>query len=218
MAGEALVAFETRHESTRGIAAAVAEVLETAGIGVELRPIDAIVELRRVRAAILGFAVYDGGWLPGAHDFLAAHEQELAGIPTWIFASGPLDHVPPGAEADLPDDLVEVLGRIGPRDVALFAGSLQPHHMTLGLRVLSKLARTTIGDHRDWAAIERWSAGIRETLLSGVAGASRSSRGGTAGNPDLVSHSSPGLHALAALRVHRRSHGRACLRRRTWPT
>ena len=166
MIGEVLVAFGTRHESTRGIAAAVADVLRAAGIPVEFESVDAVGDLGHVRAAVLGFVVHDGGWLPGAHDFLAAHERELAAIPTWLFASGPLEQVPPGADADLPDDLVEVIRRIGPRDVALFAGSLQPHHLASGLRLLSKLARTNVGDHRDWVAIERWANGIRDALLA----------------------------------------------------
>ncbi len=59
-----------------------------------------------------------------------------------------------------------MIGRIGPRDVALFAGSLQPHHLASGLRLLSRLARTNVGDHRDWEAIERWANGIRDALLA----------------------------------------------------
>jgi menaquinone-dependent protoporphyrinogen oxidase len=165
MTGTVLVAFGTRHDSTRGIAAAVAEILRAAGISVELSPVDAVVEMGQYRAAILGSVAYDDGWLPGAHAFLATHERELAAIPTWLFASGPLDHVPPSVGADLPDDLVDVIGRIRPRDVALFIGSLQPHHMASGLRLLSRLARTNVGDHRDWAAIERWAIGIRDALL-----------------------------------------------------
>jgi hypothetical protein len=66
----------------------------------------------------------------------------------------------------VPDELVEIIRRIGPRDVALFAGSLQPHHLASGLRLLSKLARTNVGDHRDWVAIERWANGIRDALLA----------------------------------------------------
>ncbi len=166
MSGEVLVGYGTRHESTRGIAAAVAAVLRAAGVPVILEPVGAVGDMGRVRGAVLGSVVYDGGWLPGAHAFLADHERELAAIPTWLFASGPLDHVPHGTLADLPDDLVDVIGRIGPRDVALFVGSLQPHHVTSGLRLLSKLARTNVGDHRDWVAIERWANGIRDALLA----------------------------------------------------
>ena len=182
MIGEVLVAFGVKHESTRGIAAAVAEILREAGIPVEFAAIDAVRNLGHVRAAVLGSVVYDGGWLPGAHDFLVAHERELAAIPTWLFASGPLEHVPPGAKADLPDDLVDVIGRVGPRDVALFAGSLQPHHLASGLRLLSKLARTNVGDHRDWVAIERWANGIRDALLAeqpAVVGTAWRSTGGS---------------------------------------
>ena len=166
MTGEVLVAFGTRHESTRSIAAAVTEVLRAAGIPVEFGAVDAVGDLGHVRAAVLGSVVYGGGWLPGAHGFLAAHERELAAIPTWLFASGPLDQVPAGETADLPDDLVELIGRIGPRDVALFAGSVQPHHLAFGMRLLSKLARTNVGDHRDWVAIERWANSIRDALLA----------------------------------------------------
>jgi hypothetical protein len=32
--------------------------------------------------------------------------------------------------------------------------------------LLSKLARTNVGDHRDWVAIERWANGIRDALLA----------------------------------------------------
>ncbi len=167
MRGEVLVAYGTRHESTHGIAAAVADILRSAGLPVAFGPIDAVRDLGGARAAVLGSIVYDGGWLPGADEFLALHERALASIPTWLFASGPLDHVPTDIDADLPDELVEVIGRIGPRDVALFLGSLQPHHVASGLRLLSRLARTNLGDHRDWIAIERWAAGIRDALLAG---------------------------------------------------
>ncbi len=70
MAKEVLVAFGTRHESTRGIAAAVADILRAAGIAVELVPVSSVGSLSHVRAAVLGSAVYDGGWLPGAYEFL----------------------------------------------------------------------------------------------------------------------------------------------------
>ena len=166
MSGKILVAFGTRDESTRGIAAAVAEILRAAGIPVILESVDAVAGMGQVRGAVLGSAVYDAGWLPGAHEFLAAHERELAAIPTWLFASGPMDQVPPGTQADLPDDIVDVIRRIGPRDVALFVGSSQPHHVASGLRLLSKLARTNVGDHRDWVAIERWANGIRDALIA----------------------------------------------------
>ena len=167
MSGDVLVAFGTRHESTRGIAALVANVLRAGGVSVDLRPVDEVGELGRARAAVLGSVVYDGEWLPGAYEFLALHERELRAIPTWLFASGPLEHLRPGMQAEVPSDLVEVIGRIGPRDVAIFTGPVQPHHLASGLRLLTRVARTNVGDHRDWAAIERWAGTIRDAILAG---------------------------------------------------
>jgi hypothetical protein len=59
---------------------------------------------------------------------------------------------------------VAVIERIAPRDVALFAGSLQPHHVGTGLRILSRLARSSFTEHRDWGAVERWAEQVAEEL------------------------------------------------------
>jgi len=161
---EVLVAYATRHESTRGIAAAIAEVLAGAGIAVRLESIDAVGDLRAFRAAVIGCTVYAGEWMPGAHTFLTAHERQLETMPVWLFASGPAEPLPDGTTVDVPAALISVIERIGPRDVALFAGSLQPHHLGAGLRVLARLARSSFTEHRDWTAVERWARHVAEEL------------------------------------------------------
>jgi menaquinone-dependent protoporphyrinogen oxidase len=164
MSNEVLVAYATRHESTRGIAAAIAEVLEGAGVAARLEPIDAVGDLRAYRAAVIGCSVFEGEWMPGAQAFLAAHERQLESMPVWLFASGPVEPLPADHVVDVPPELVAVIERIGPRDVALFAGSLQPHHIGAGLRILAKLSRRSFTEHRDWAAVERWAAHVAEEL------------------------------------------------------
>ena len=164
MSDEVLVAYATRHESTRGIAAAVAEVLAAAGVKARLEALDAVGDLRAFRAAVIGGCVFEEGWMPGAFPFLAAHERQLEAMPVWLFASGPEDPLPEGVVVDVPPELVAVIERIAPRDVALFAGSLQPHHLGTGLRILSKLARSSFSEHRDWGAVERWAEQIAEEL------------------------------------------------------
>jgi menaquinone-dependent protoporphyrinogen oxidase len=124
---------------------------------VRLVAVDAIDELRSFRAAIIGCTVYDGVWMPGAHAFLAAHERQLEAMPVWLFATGPPEPLPEGATVDVPPELVGVIERIGPRDVALFAGSLQPHHLGAALRILARLSRASFAEHRDRAAVERWA-------------------------------------------------------------
>jgi menaquinone-dependent protoporphyrinogen oxidase len=164
MSDEVLVAYATRHESTRGIAAAIGEVLGAAGIPVRLEAARSVGDLRAYRAAIIGCSIYGTEWMPGALAFLAAHERQLETMPVWLFASGPEDPLPEGATVDVPPELVAVIERIGPRDVALFSGSLQPHHVGAGLRVLSRLARSSFTEHRDWGAVERWARQVAGEL------------------------------------------------------
>lgn len=169
MSDEVLVAYTTRHETTRAIAAAVAEVLAEAGVTVRLEAVEAIEaagDFRAFRAAVIGCSVYGGDWMPGARAFLAAHERQLEAIPVWLFASGPVEPLPADGRVDVPPELVAVIERIGPRDVALFAGSLQPHHIGAGLRILAKLSRRSFTEHRDWAAVERWARHIAEELAA----------------------------------------------------
>lgn len=160
-----LIAYATRHDSTRGIASAVAEVLRQGGLSVQLEPASAVATLTGFHAVILGSAVFDGEWLPEVQRFLRDHSGTLSRVPVWLFVSGPLEAVPAGSDADIPAHLVRAIEEIRPRDVALFAGALQPHHVGAGVRVLSRLARLPAGDHRDWQAIERWADGIRAELL-----------------------------------------------------
>lgn len=164
MSDEVLVAYATRHESTRGIAAAIAEVLAGRGVKVRLEAVDAVGDLRAFRAAVIGCSVFGVEWMPGAHAFLASHARQLEAMPVWLFASGPSEPLPEGAAVDVPPDLVAVIERIAPRDVALFAGSLQPHHVGTGLRILSRLARSSFTEHRDWGAVERWAEQVAEEL------------------------------------------------------
>ncbi|MFH1474921.1 MAG: flavodoxin domain-containing protein [Chloroflexota bacterium] len=164
MSNEVLVAYATRHESTRGIAAAIAGVLGAAGIAVRLEAVDAIGDLRAFRAAIIGCTVFAGEWMPGAHRFLAANERQLEAMPVWLFASGPPEPLPDGMIVEVPAPLIGVIERIGPRDVALFAGSLQPHHLGVGLRILARLARSSFAEHRDRTAVARWARQIAAEL------------------------------------------------------
>ena len=167
MKNEILVAYATTHQSTREIASAIAEVLRAAKLPIQFEPVKAVRDLRGFRAAVLGCTLYSGTWFPGAEEFLETHARELSGMPVWLFASGLTEVPPTGAEAEVPDALVHAVERIAPRDVALFAGSLQPLHLGTGIRVMSHLTRVRFSDHRDWAAIERWAASIRDELLPG---------------------------------------------------
>ncbi len=217
MTGTVLVAYGTGHDSTRGIAGAVAEVLRAAAIPVELTSMDAVRDLEHARAAVLGSVVYDGGWLPGAHDFLATHERSLAAIPTWLFASGPLDPVPPGRDRG-------PAGRPGRGDRADRATRRRAVHR------IQPAAPHGVGaappfDGRPEE--HRGPSRLGGNRAVGPQHSRHAPRGATARRGHVVglrrrilstvSQSSSSLHAPAARMVHRRSHGRLCTSRRTRP-
>lgn len=164
MKDKILVAYSMRHESNREIASAIVDILRAAALPIQFEPVSTIGDLRAVRAAVLGCTIFDGAWFPGAEEFLEAHARELSGMPVWLFASGLTEASPVGEGSELPEALVRAVERIAPRDVALFAGSLQPLHIGASIRVMSRLPRLRFSDHRDWAAIERWARSIRDEL------------------------------------------------------
>jgi menaquinone-dependent protoporphyrinogen oxidase len=166
MACEILVAFASAQESTRAIAAAVAEDLREVGFTVVLEPAEKVGGVHRFDAVVLGTAIHDVTWLPGIGEFMAAHRRDLEMMPVWIFASGPAEKVVRNELEDPPADLIKMVERIGPRDIALFAGEMQPHHVAACLRALSRITRTTIGDHTDYHAIRRWADSIRREVIA----------------------------------------------------
>ena len=166
MSDDVLVAFAKSEEPTHAIAEAVADELRAAGISVTVEPLDAVGGIRHYRAIVIGSAIHDRTWMPGLGEFILAHPRELETIPTWIYASGPTERVVRNELEEPPQVLIELIERIRPRDVALFAGTLQPHHLAAGLRVLSRITRTTLDDHRDWQAVRRWAGSIRDAILA----------------------------------------------------
>ena len=115
----ALVTVSSKHGSTEGIGRAIAEVLESAGVGVDLIPPSGVGSLHEYDAVVVGSALYMGRWMAPARDFVQGHADELRHRPVWLFASGPVTGV-----ADDPYDAAEGLklqGLIGGRDFRVFA-------------------------------------------------------------------------------------------------
>ena len=164
MAAEILVAYASSQESTRGIAAAIADDLRADEISVTLEPLQLVTGVRRFSAVVLGTAIHDGSWLPGIAAFIATHRRDLEVTPLWIFASGPAEAPFHGEMGEPPEAVSGEIERVGPRDIALFAGTLQPHHVAACLRALSRVTRTTVGDHADYAALRRWTDRIRREV------------------------------------------------------
>ena len=143
-----LVAFASKHGSTREVAEAISSRLQERGFDVRLRL------AREVRGSIaecamvvLGAPIYSGRWHRDAHRFLKRHRTELLGVAVAVFGMGPRD---PSQEhwQHSRSQLDRALSKrpwLNPVAVALFGGVDPPQR------------REPHRDLRDWDAIRAWA-------------------------------------------------------------
>ena len=152
-----LVAYATRHGSTREVAEEIAATLRALGADVELRDArgaPAPGGFARGQAGswslvVLGAPLYSGRWHRDAHRFLRRHRQDLAGVPVAVFGLGPrsADEQAWRRSREQLDRAVAKHAWLTPVAVEVFGGVDPP----------GKRPRR---DLRDWARIEAWAAGI----------------------------------------------------------
>ncbi len=162
-----LIAYASRYGSTREIAETLGRVLRERGRAVDVRPAGEVARLEGYRAVVLGSALYSGSWLEDAKEFLESFQEELSGLPVWLFSSGPT--TPGDPEEALggwtfPDDLLELKAAVGASGVALFAGKIDPEALSLQDWLINRSMRGVSGDFRNWSRIEAWATHIADRL------------------------------------------------------
>lgn len=162
-----LVAYASKYGATREIAEKIGDVLQEAGLVVDVLPVTDVRELSPYQAVILGSAVYVGKWMKGACDFMSEYEAALAQRPVWLFSSGPTGEGDPIVLLEgwrLPPDQQPLIDRIQPRDIAVFHGNINEARVNFIERTAVKALKKPFGDFRDWKAVDSWAARIAETL------------------------------------------------------
>jgi len=159
MDGVVLVAYASRHGSTREVAERVCEAIQSTGVRAHLRPAAGVDDVDGYDAVVLGGALYVGRLHRHAHRFLRRHADALAGRPLAVFGSGPTD-AEPGHWRDSREQLDAALARydLDPLAVQVFGGRVDPSQFHF------PLSRIAPGDARDWDAIEAWGRSLPERL------------------------------------------------------
>jgi menaquinone-dependent protoporphyrinogen oxidase len=164
-----LVAYATKYGATAGIAERIGQVLQEAGLAVDLKRVDQAGDPTAYQAVVLGSAVYIGRWRKEAAKYLQAHEKTLAQRPVWLFNSGPLgegDAAELAGDLGFPKGLRPIADRIRPREIVVFHGAVDLDKLNPLERWMFKNVKSPVGDFRDWDAIDAWAAGIAEALTA----------------------------------------------------
>jgi menaquinone-dependent protoporphyrinogen oxidase len=171
-----LVAFASKHGSTKGIADFIGEKLRQGGLEADVRDVNEVRDLRSYDAFIIGSAVYIGHWMKEAKQFALKNSAVLSTRPVWLFSSGPTGTNLKDAKGnDLlhpqvygPKEIDELREKVRFRDHQIFFGAFDPKDLDFFSRQFFKSSTireaTPIGDFRDWKEIEAWSATISRSL------------------------------------------------------
>ncbi len=123
-----LVAYASKHGSTKGIAERVAAKLRAAGNEVDLGCVTDVADVGTYDGHVIGSAVYYGSWMKEATAYIEANTAWLARRPVWLFSSGP---VGPAAPAD-PKEVPSLREAIAPLYHRVFYGALDRRDLSIG--------------------------------------------------------------------------------------
>lgn len=157
-----LVAYASKHGSTREIAEVIAGDLRIAGLDVDLQDAADVTALDEYDAVVLGSAIYIGQWQKPALDLIEQHGEKLKQRKVWLFSSGPIGDDPfPAEEPPMTADLLEQTGAFEHQS---FTGKLDRHMLGFGERLVTTVLRAPEGDFRDWDVIRAWAVYIARSL------------------------------------------------------
>jgi menaquinone-dependent protoporphyrinogen oxidase len=163
-----LVAYATKHGSTKEVAEAVAQALCREGASVTVRSATEVEDLDGVDAVVVGGALYTGRWHRDARDLLTRLRAALQDRPFAVFGMGPRTSEFEDL-ADARTQLDHALARypdLHPVAITVFGGVIDPTVLHF------PFSRMPACDARDWEQIHRWAAGLMPAFAAARAVAS----------------------------------------------
>jgi menaquinone-dependent protoporphyrinogen oxidase len=160
-----LVAYGSKHGSTREVATAIAADLRAAGHDVDLLSAGAaaVAGPSGYDSVVLGGSLYLGRWHADACTFMRRHHEALVELRLAVFALGPRT-LEAEAVADSRKQLEAALARLDvePELITIFGGVIEPATLHFPFNRMSR------SDARDWEAIDAWSQEVAAMIWRGV--------------------------------------------------
>jgi menaquinone-dependent protoporphyrinogen oxidase len=156
MTGLILIAYATKHGSTREVADSLADALREQELDVETQPASFVDDLSPYAGVVVGGSLYTGRWHPDALGFVKRHRRALASMPVAVFAMGPRT-MDAGEVAESRTQLGRALAKVPDIDscaVAIFGGVVDPRKLRFPFN------RMPATDARDWDAIRAWAQDV----------------------------------------------------------
>jgi menaquinone-dependent protoporphyrinogen oxidase len=165
-----LIAYATKHNTTREIAEAMAETLRSQGLEIDVTAASAVTDVSRYDAVVLGTSIYMGSVVKDAVKFAARHEAPLRGRPVAGFLVGMGFAKPKEDTMELAEKALNpIRAHVDLAELGTFAGRMNPSFMPV-IGFFRRYDETKTEDARDWDAIRAWAASLPEKLGLAVAG------------------------------------------------
>jgi menaquinone-dependent protoporphyrinogen oxidase len=158
-----LIAYGTKHGSTREVAEVLGDALSEHGLDVETLPAGEVRDVTRYAGVVVGGSLYMGRWHPESLAFVHHHALALSKVPFAVFAMGPrtLDPVEVSHSEEQLGHALAKVPQVDPYAVAIFGGVVDPKKLRFPL---SKLPAS---DARDWARIRAWAGEVAAAFECG---------------------------------------------------
>ena len=160
MALNVLVAYASKHGTTREVAESIAQTLGERGLSVEIEEARGVGDITGFDAVVVGGGLYMGKWHADARRLLKRHRGELAGKRVALFGMGP-DSLEESKVAESRKQLDRALAatpEVKPIAVTIFGGALEPESWRFPFNRLPAF------DARNWDAIRGWAKDLAAKL------------------------------------------------------
>ena len=164
MASNVLIAYASKHGTTREVAESIARTLGEGGLAVEVEEARRVRDITRYDAVVVGGGLYMGKWHADARLLLKHHRGDLAAKRLAVFGMGP-DSLEESKVAESRKQLDRALAatpELEPIAVTIFGGALEPENWRFPFNRLPAF------DARNWDAIQSWAEDLVASLSPAV--------------------------------------------------